>query len=331
MAPVRPCYIPRGGFWFFSVDYAGMELGTLAQRCLQLFGKSVLADIINAGIDAHAYLGGAIAYNIHEPFKVSCDEENVQGIDDIYKCFYQMKDAPIEAVADLFDKFRGLAKPTGLGYPGGLGAKTFISYAQSTFGVEVDLATAKLLKEIWKVTFPEMPEYLKFIINECVDQRNGPRTITYLDNDGNEKERSSDVYGYSTPMGMYRAGCDFCAATNGYGLQSPSAEGALTAVFNVTRACYDHTLSSILYDDQHGPTLRPIYFGHDELFGEVRADEYAHDRVMEVSNIMVQAMRTITPDVLVRAEPALMLRWDKAAKAVYDTNNRLVPWTPSEK
>lgn len=327
---VRSCYIPREGTWFFSADYGGMELGTLAQQCLRLFGKSVLADIINADIDAHAYLGGAIAYNVYEPFKVACDEEGVKDINDIYRCFAQMEKAENEEVRKVFKKFRKLAKPTGLGYPGGLGAKTFIKYAKATYGVEVDFETATKLKEIWRVTFPEMPEYLKFISNDCVDQRNGPKTVKFLDNNGNEHERTADLYSYSTPMGMYRAGCDFCAATNGYGLQSPSAEGALLAVFNVTRACFDHTLSSILYDDENGPVLRPICFIHDELFGEVRADEYAHDRVMEVSNIMVKAMQVITPDVLVRADPVLMLRWDKEAEAVYDTHNRLVPWTPSE-
>lgn len=326
---VRDCYIPREGHWLFSVDYGGMELGTLAQQCLNLFGKSVLADKINAGIDAHAYLGAAIAYNVNEAFKTTCNEHGVKSIDDIYNCFIELKTSENTDVRAMFKKYRTLAKPTGLGFPGGLGAATFRKYAKATYGLDIDLETAKLLREVWKTTYPEMVQYFDFINSECVDERNGPKVVKYLDDDGVEHERTSDLYCYRTPMGLYRAGCDYCAAANGYGLQSPSAEGALLAVFNVTRACFDHTLSSILYDDERGPVLRPICFVHDEILGEVRIDG-AHDRVMAVCDIMVQAMQEITPDVTVRVEPALMLRWDKAAEAVYDDKQLLVPWIPPE-
>jgi hypothetical protein len=42
-----------------------------------------------------------------------------------------------------------------------------------------------------------------------------------------------------------------------------------------------------------------------------------------MSEAMVDAMRPYTPDVLVRAEPALMRRWSKAAELV---DGKLVVW-----
>jgi hypothetical protein len=39
-------------------------------------------------------------------------------------------------------------------------------------------------------------------------------------------------------------------------------------------------------------------------------------------------MNVFTPDVPSKAEPALMPRWYKAAKAKYDEDGFLVPWEP---
>ena len=47
---VRPCTIPRDGNVLVSTDYNGMELATLAQKCFNLFGHSVLADKIMRGV-----------------------------------------------------------------------------------------------------------------------------------------------------------------------------------------------------------------------------------------------------------------------------------------
>ncbi len=327
---VRGCYVPRPGFVFLSSDYAQMELGTLAQTTLKLFGKSVMADKINAGIDLHAFLGGSIAYNTDEQFRNICDKQGVTSPDDIYEVFVGLKGSDEENVRKFFKHYRTLAKPTGLGYPGGLMPKTFVAYAKGTYGVEIDIKTATLLRDVWLAVFPEMNEYFDFINKDCEDERNSPRLVKWRNEDGEEKTRQQSVYAYSTPYGLYRAGCDYCAAANGMGLQSPSADGALTGLLNVVRACYDPAMQSILYDDGDGPACRPVAFIHDELICELREDEIMHERAEAVSEIMVAAMKQVTPDVVARVENALMRRWNKAAESVFDDEGTLQVWTPEE-
>jgi len=325
MAQVRKCFVPREGNLLFSNDYGALELCSAAQKCLTLFGHSKLAELINADMDPHEYLGAQIAYHMHEDFRASCDEGKASSSEDIYKAFHECKNHDIEAVADFWKHFRTMAKPTGLGYPGGLGPKTLIKYAKHPYGVVVDLETATSLRDLWRATFPEMVEYHKWI-NEQIDPWNQSRTRLV---DG--EERSSPVYTYISPLGQCRAGADYCAAANGAALQTPSAEGAKLAVFSVVRSCYDPALSSLLLPDGKGPTVRPIGFIHDEIVGEVRDDEKTSDRVTEVARLMREAMKVICPDINVKVGMALMRRWDKSAEAVFDDSGRLIPWEPKLK
>ena len=45
---------------------------------------------------------------------------------------------------------------------------------------------------------------------------------------------------------------------------------------------------------------------------------------------MVKSMQKVLEGVNIKAEPCLMLRWDKRAEAVFDKENKLVPWEPKE-
>jgi hypothetical protein len=303
---IRRCYVPREGYLFFSVDYSQMELGTLAQTLLNLFGHSVLADKINAGVDVHAYLGSQLAHNLDADFREECREQECHTPDYIFDLFAE-KDEGDEAARRFYKHYRTFAKPTGLGYPGGLGPATFVKYAKGTYGIEVDEEMAAELRDIWKATYPEMEEYFEEINSRCEDPWN------------------QDLYHYTTPMGMHRAGCFYCACANGLGLQSPSAEGALSAVYRVMRAATDPSQGSILADGVY-----PMMFVHDEIIGEVRDDEYAEAKVREVARIMIESMRVITPDVRVGADPVLMRRWYKKAEPVYDENGWLIPWEPED-
>lgn len=328
----RNCYVARPGTLLVSVDYSQMELVTLAQTCYRQFGYSILGDKINAGVDPHAFLGSQICFRLHAEFHQACrDEAAANGKmcdpDWVYECFIQMKNCGIQGPEKLYKHFRTFAKPTGLGYPGGLGPATFITYAKDQFGVEVDLDTARELRDVWLETYPEMVDYFQWINNELVDPWNPPQT--YIDKETGE-ERQIKKYAYQTPMGMWRTGCDYCAAANGVGLQSPSAEGALLALYNVVRGCYDPSLASILYGQ-----FRPICFIHDELIGELSVphgdptDDMTQERLREISRIMVEAFREITPDVAVKAQPVLMERWDKNAEPVFDDKGRLIVWKPN--
>lgn len=304
----RGCYVPREHQVFVSIDYNQMELGTAAQKCYELFGHAVMRDKINNGDDLHAYLGAQLAYNLDEGYGNSCQGAGVVDAEGIYKAFDALEEHPEEHVRKFFKHYRTFAKPTGLGYPGGLGEKTFIQYAKATYGIIVDMPMAKALRQVWKQTFPEMVSYHKWVNEACQDPFNTDK-------------HGKPLYAYSTPMGMYRAGCTYCAVANGAALQSPSAEGALIGLFNIVRACYDPAMGSPLYG-----VFRPIMFIHDEIVGELPDDvpEVTNELVNEIKRLMVESMRIVTPDVEPRAEAVLMRRWDKFAEPTYNEAGLLV-------
>lgn len=230
-----------------------------------------------------------------------------------YEQFLALKDS--EHTKAVYKHYRNLAKPTGLGYPGGLGPDTFITYAAGTFGVKITRDEAVSLQNTWKETFPEMPMYFNWINNDAVDLRYSDCV-------------EGDRYHYTTPFGLYRPNTAYCPTANGNGLQSPSAEGAKLGVIQVVRSCYDPTVRSILGPDEFGYPVRPNLFIHDEIMGDIRIDDKLQPRIAEIQRLMVQSMVQVTPDVRARSEAALMWRWDKEAEAVYDSDNNLIPWIP---
>lgn len=306
---IRHLFQADEGHVICSVDYNFVELVSAAQQCLELFGQSVLADKINAGMDPHAYLAAAI-YKMTEP---GWDTGNADGN---YEKFLLLKKTDEKT----FKHFRNLAKPTGLGFPGGLGAVRFIGYAKSTFGVDLikiaggadaALALAKQLKESWKRTFPEMGAFFEYITSQCRDPEwsNG----------------EEDRYAYSTPNGLIRRNCVFTEAANGLALQSRTAEGAKIALFMLAQECYDARLASEVFG------CRNPAFIHDEVLVSIPHDDRMHERAFRVAEVMIAGMREVMTKVKVGAEPAVMLRWDKRAEKVLDANGRLQIWTPPTK
>ena len=338
---IRKCYIPREGYCLFSIDYAGMELGTFAQECYNLFGYSVLADKINAGIKPHAYLGASIAYATDTAFERMCEDfhEDRNLIYELFSSFRELnapcdskdfirtfqKEHPDEMPTwiDFYAHYYKFAKPTGLGFPGGLGPKTFVTYAKGTFGVDLDQSTAVDLRDIWKDTYPEAAEYLKWINKHGVTDRFPAKSIT---KNGNTFESQS--FAYTTPMGLHRGRCDYCACANGKGLQSPGAEGALRAVNWITREIYEPSTSIIANTTRQW--IRPTLFIHDEIFGEVWLDDMTTARIDRMGEIMVKAMEVTTPNVKAAVEPALMMVWNKKAEEVRDDKGNLKIWYPKE-
>lgn len=295
----RRCYIARAGFWLLSVDVSQMELGTLAQTCLRLFGFSVLAQVIRSGKDAHAFLGASLARLLDGKFIHVGDPM------ELYARFKELeRDDP-----EYYDQFRGLAKPTGLGLPGGLGAATFISFAKATYGVQIvtprgepDIDKAKKIKEGWIKTYPEMGKYLAYINRRC---QTGPKSFSY-----------------TSPLGMTRVNASYCAAANGLALQTPGAEGAKVWLYRALRSCYDYSLGSILFGNYF-----PNGFIHDEIIGEV-VPSVAHEAAEEMKRLLSGAFSLITPDIPMGGSAALMTRWNKKAKPVYDDQGRLTLWQP---
>jgi hypothetical protein len=303
---IRNLFIADEGHVICSVDYNFIELVSAGQQCLELFNHSVLADKINAGYDPHTYLAASI-YGMANP-----GWETGSGDGDYEKILTLKKEDP-----KTVKHFRDLAKPTGLGFPGGLGAARFIGYAKANFGVDLikiaggadqALTLAKQLKDRWRRTFPEMDAFFKYVTSQCRDTE-----WSHLDD---------ERYCYQTPHGMIRRNCHYTEATNGLALQSRTAEGAKIALFRLAEACYDGSLGDIVYG------CRNPAFIHDEVLVSIPNDDLMHERAFRVAEIMIEGMKQVMDRVKVGAAPAVMLRWDKRAEAVFNQDKRLQIWTP---
>jgi DNA polymerase I-like protein with 3'-5' exonuclease and polymerase domains len=315
----RAMFVPDPGFVLGSVDYKSLELVTLAQVTFSLFGHSRLRDLINEGIDLHAYMGAQLANALAPEFREAAAGLGISNEPrKLYEHFLRMKKHEDPEVRKFFAHWRKFAKPTNLGYPGGLGPDKFVSYAKKTYGVECDRETAVRLREVFRQTYPEVPEFHQYVTRNCIDQDN-PSTWD------EESESWECSYAYTTRLGCHRAGATFCAVANGLGMQSPGAEMAKWAMFKVSRAMYDPSQKSVLFG------ARVKSFIHDELLVQVSADVDLGDaQIREVARLMEEVGRLYLPDVAVGTSMALMKRWDKLAEERLNEAGKLIPWEPED-
>ncbi len=191
---------------------------------------------------------------------------------------------------------RDLAKVGNFGLPGGLGAATLVEYARASFGVVMTEMEARKLKDNWFSAFPEMRWFFDHV-NSLVGL--GDARLT------------DPVTGY------VRGGMGYTDACN-HQFQHPAAMGAKEALFRVAYECYVDR-GTALYGS------RPVAFIHDEIVAEV-PEAHAHEASFRLAQVMCEANATIVKDIPVKAVPALMRRWYKNAKEVFDATGRLVPW-----
>ena len=165
-----------------------MELRTLAQVCLRRYGKSVLAQLYQSDPDAdlHSYTAGHLAGLTDEQFQ-------------------QLSEADRKTA-------RQQAKAVNFGVPGGLGAASLVSYAKSTYGVDMPLEQAKNFRSrLCEQVYPELAQYLAGSYGSA--QQQSVCTLT----------------------GRIRANCGFTQARN-TPFQGLAADGAKLALFRLVRA-----------------------------------------------------------------------------------------------
>jgi hypothetical protein len=289
---VRACFVPNPGTVYCSIDFSALELCALAQTLYDIFGWSTLRDKINAGMDPHAYLGAQLAAHLCPEFREALFTEQIEDRDEVHDAFLLLKGTDIGG--EIFKKYRTFAKPTGLGYPGGLGPDTFIEFARTTYGVTIpDRDTAVTLKNLWLSTFPETQDYLNVWVPAQEDAHNAGDEMGGLC--------------YTSPLGMFRANANYCATANGRALQTPAAEGCKLAIID----CMERCLNPEREDPLLGSML-PV-FVHDECIFELPRDR-ARELGEHAARCMIEAMQVVLPDVLIKAAPAYMLRWLKGAE-----------------
>ena len=317
---VRETIYAPPGWLISSVDYAAIELCTLAQVQIDLLGRSTMADMINDTRDPGS-LHTAMAARM-----VGANFEELR--------------ARLKAGDKQAKDYRQAAKAANFGFPGGMGEATFvlakrkriegttwspdggIEYAGIRFcilmvgaercGIEKVtewkgraiaptcarcLECAADLRAVWFDQWPEMKPYFA-LVSKLVDA-------------GGEVEQLRS--------GRIRGGTTFTSAANGF-FQALAAEGAKHALALVSRE---------MYLDRESPLYgsRLMFFAHDEDVG-LHPEAKAADAAVRMATVMEEAMQVYVPDVFTKAEPALMRHFTKAAEAVYDASGRLIPWEP---
>lgn len=134
---VRECVIPRDENIFAFCDYDTLEMRTLAQICLDLFGHSELAEAAIAGQDFHLAF---TADMLGMPYRQALD-------------LYEAGD---EEIANA----RQGNKISNYGMAGGMGWRTFIKYAKG-FEVEISPEHAQKLHGGFRKKWPEMVKYFE--------------------------------------------------------------------------------------------------------------------------------------------------------------------------
>jgi DNA polymerase I-like protein with 3'-5' exonuclease and polymerase domains len=193
----------------------------------------------------------------------------------------------------IIDNARQTGKVGNFGLAGGLGAKALVAFALATYDVRLTEDEARGLKRVWFITWPEMPDYFRYI--DSTVQSGRPLQQLF--------------------SGRYRGDPKYTARCNTL-FQGLAADMAKDAGWRICYACYVDTASPLF-------GCRIVNFVHDEFIVEV-PEHRAHEAAMELSRLMTEAAKHWLPDVTCKAKPVLMPRWMKGAKQVWQ-NNRLVP------
>jgi len=276
---VRECFIPRDGYAFVGADYHAAELCSLAQVLLDRYGASQMAKAIQEGRELHLETAAGILGITYE-----------EAVERHKAHDREVKDA------------RQLAKAANFGFPGGLGAETFVAFAKAIYGLDLSVQEAKDLKAVWLERYPEMARYFQDMGSRC---NQGGGSFTAI------QHRSDRI----------RGDCHFTSGCNTF-FQGLTADGAKRALYEVAKECYTAP-ESPLYGSH------PVAFIHDEIILETPLDKIT-GAAERLSLIMETAMEQFTPDIPSSATAAAMMRWYKDAEPAFDEAGKLIPWEPKK-
>ena len=304
---VREIWMPRPGYIYAQADFSSMELCTLAQCCITLFGESELAKTINAGRDPLT----EFAINLL-PGNVSYEEgiaRKKSGADDSE--FYNARQA---------------SKVAMYGMPGGLGADTLVLFARKSYNVtltadETPRTGARWLKAAWLARFPEMRKFFDYC-GGLVDRDRG---------------EGSMLLPFSQ---RWRGGTHYTGICNSW-FQGWASDSAKRATCLVQRACYAEP-ESVLYNSRpvlfvHDELVTEVlndYYAHDKAVEMARlmvqgANEFLPDVPVRADPQLMTVWSKSAIDVF--DERGRLVAWDpdmKARKAVvYDKKGKRIEWS----
>jgi len=153
---IRETFIPRSGKVYAQADFSGLELHTLAQTCVTLFGESHLAEVLNAGLDPHTAFAA-----------------------DILGISYEEAVTRKKAGDEIVDNARQTAKVANFGFPGGLGPEKLCLFARKSYGVLLTEDRARELKAAWLGRWPEMKRFFDHV-GKLIDEDTGEALVEQL-------------------------------------------------------------------------------------------------------------------------------------------------------
>jgi DNA polymerase I-like protein with 3'-5' exonuclease and polymerase domains len=183
--------------------------------------------------------------------------------------------------------WRSVAKPINLGIPGGMYPRRMAEWARDNHGIDMTYKEAKGYRKLYMKEYPEIQKFFNYIT---------------------KKYGRDGAMSYSV-NGRHRAQCRFTDMSNGFLMQSLSADGAKIAVCDVTKAFYNK--SNVLY----GSNM--IAFVHDEIIIETSKDNI-ENKTKALANIMIEAMKCVMPDIRITCEAAVMDRWAKKGPFLHE-------------
>jgi DNA polymerase I-like protein with 3'-5' exonuclease and polymerase domains len=335
----REMIVPSRGSLFLGIDYSAIELRTLAAVLERRYGRSRLADVLREGVDPHAFTASMFR-------GVSLDE------------FSRLPDRK---------KLRQQAKALNFGIPGGLGAKSLVSYAATTYGVDLSLEEATLFRDrLIGEIYPELGEYLKedsigtlssnlrtsaFRVRSCFDSDGTFGAVRRI---VSGKGRSSgEAYGEAFVSRIW----DSLRTLN----QNPKLRDLIaqrqggdllfrelffSPVVTITgrlrgRVGFSQSRNTpfqgiaadgakIALWNLFRSGFRVVAFIHDEFLIELPVDSDHTEEASRIDRILCESMERLSGSVPISCEYALSERWYKEAEAVFDDRKKLRLWKPRE-
>ncbi|VTT98777.1 dna-directed dna polymerase : Uncharacterized protein OS=Acanthamoeba castellanii str. Neff GN=ACA1_322130 PE=4 SV=1: DNA_pol_A_exo1: DNA_pol_A [Gemmataceae bacterium] len=151
----RQAFIARPGSLLLIADYSFIELRTFAATALKRYGWSKMADVIMRDVDPHVHTGAMMLGVPVEEFLTWKNNETV-----VERTTVDGEEK-VTRLKDKFDQARQAAKPVNFGVPGGLGVSSLVSYAHSTYKVDLTQEEAKARRDLLtKEIYPELDRYL---------------------------------------------------------------------------------------------------------------------------------------------------------------------------
>jgi DNA polymerase I-like protein with 3'-5' exonuclease and polymerase domains len=359
----RQSFQASAGHLLLAVDYSFIELCTFAATALNRYGWSDMAEVIKAGADPHAHTAAMMLGVPAEEFLRWKDNEAVAE-----KGTIDSKEVVV-AFKDKYDKARQMAKPVNFGVPGGLGVRSLVSYAHSTYKVDFTEEEARERRErLTKQIYKELDLYLAEdgvvilartlqaplweVRNElndihltCVRKvlTGDPRRA-----DGRPYQRTFVSQIWASLAGLNRnpelAG-DLAA-------RRPSPELAARVCHAGVATLTGRIRGRVRYSQARNTpfqglaadgaalalfalvkeSFRVVGFVHDEVLVEL-PDEggyVSEEKVERVREIMCHQMAEVmVGDIPVNCEAALSRRWSKKAKLIV-TEGKVYPWEPKK-